>query len=93
MDDMLPSPHPLWLVVKDEFNIVRAVKKIPPGESKIVVMIEALWRSHSTGWNVEELPGSFPIYFCTKNGVRHCVQLQRTDPNDKGALLERGSKI
>lgn len=87
---MQPSEGPAWLVVEDEHGNAVSVREYPPRANRINIMIEALASSLAKGWQVEELPGEFPTYFCRKGDRRHCVHIAEGRPADRRAPSRRG---
>lgn len=82
---MEPLNEVTWLVVDDQFGRPVHIETLPPGTDPRVVMIGQMAKSLRLGWEVEELPGTLPIYFCRKDGLRNCVKIVRKHPLDKGA--------
>jgi hypothetical protein len=87
---MAPVPQTTWLVVQDLYRTTLYVRELPPNTDPRMVMIEAMARSIGKGWEVEELPGVIPTYFCRKDGDRRMVSINRRHPDDKD-WIKRGS--
>jgi hypothetical protein len=56
------------------------VRELPPYTDPRMVMIEAMAHSIGLGFEVEELPGVIPIYYCRKEGERRSVSIVRREP-------------
>ena len=82
-DAMAPVPETTWLVVEDQYREPLHVRELPPNTDPRMVMIEAMSRSIREGFEVEELPGTQPIYFCRKDGERRQVYISRRNPADQ----------
>jgi hypothetical protein len=82
-DAMQPDDAPTWLVVEDQYGKPIYIEDLPSGTDPRMVMISAMSRSIREGWEVEELPGTIPIYFCRKDGERRMVTIVRRHPDDK----------
>src|SRR5262245_32154419 len=72
-DSMAPSAEPSWLLVENQYTDLVFAKEYPPLANRINIMIEALATSVAKGWEVEGLPGEYPVYFCRKGQNRYCV--------------------
>lgn len=57
-----------------------AVQLLPPLTDPRIVMIEQMSKSIRLGFEVEELPGTLPIYFARKGEERNCVKIVYRDP-------------
>lgn len=79
-DAMAPIAQTTWLVVSDEIGNSLYVRELPPQTDPRMVMIEAMAHSIGLGFEVEELPGTIPIYFARKGDERRCVSIVRTQP-------------
>jgi hypothetical protein len=66
--------------VIDQFIKPLFVQELPAGVDPRIVMIEALSRSVREGFEVEELPGNIPLYFCKKENERGQVSIVRELP-------------
>ena len=67
-DAMAPIEQRTWLVVTNEIGDVLYARGLPPMTDPRMVMIEAMAHSIGLGFEVEELPGVIPIYYCRKGG-------------------------
>lgn len=79
-DAMAPIPEPTWLVVRNEIQKPLKIEKLEPGADPRMVMVKAMAHSIGLGFEVEELPGTIPIYFCRKGDERRRVMIERVDP-------------
>jgi len=79
-DSMAPSNEVTYLVVLDQYTKPLYVRELPPNTDPRIVMIEAMSRSVREGFEVEELPGLMPLYFCRKDGERRQVSIARKPP-------------
>jgi hypothetical protein len=77
---MAPIAETSWLLVANQYNEPLYVRELPPYTDPRIVMIEAMARSVSEGFVVEELPGAIPIYYARKGDERRCVSIIRTRP-------------
>lgn len=85
-----PSKEPTWLLVENQYTELVFAKEYPPLANRIHIMIEALAASVAKGWEVECLPGEYPLYFCRKGQYRHCVYIGTTPAADRmNAYLRR----
>jgi len=78
---MQPVPEATWLVEYNEYHEAVRARELPPHTDPRMVMIEEMARSIGEGWEVEELPGTIPLYFCRRAGERHQVVIQRVHPD------------
>ncbi|MEP7246473.1 MAG: hypothetical protein ABI885_22730 [Gammaproteobacteria bacterium] len=81
---MAPVDAATWLVIEDRYRTPISLKELAPGTDPRMIMIAAMARSIGKGWEVEELPGTQPLYFCRKDGDRRMVTISRRHPDDKG---------
>ena len=81
-DSMAPVPEPTWLVIIDQHTKPLLVRQLAPMTDPRMVMIEAMSQSIRRGFEVEELPGTMPLYFCKKDGERRQVYIARRPPGD-----------
>src|ERR1041385_6855168 len=79
---MEPVPQPTWLVIRDEVQRPLKIELLEPGVDPRMVMIKAMARSIGLGYEVEELPGVIPLYFCRKGEERRRVSIERANPTD-----------
>jgi len=79
-DAMAPIETTTWLVVADVYGNSLYVRELPPFTDPRMVMIEAMAHSIGKGFEVEELPGVIPIYYCRKDEERRSVSIVRTAP-------------
>ena len=85
-----PSKEATWLLVENQYTELVFAKQYPPYANRIHIMIEALAASVAKGWEVEGLPGEYPLYFCHKGQYRHCVLLAAAPAPDRmSAYLRR----
>jgi hypothetical protein len=82
-DSMKPIDAPTWLVVEDQYSKRIYVEELPAGTDPRMVMIRAMARSVGNGWEVEELPGTIPVYFCRRGDERSLLKIAKRDPNDQ----------
>lgn len=80
---MAPVPEWTWLVIRDEVQRPLKIEKLPPDTDPRMVMVKAMARSIGLGYEVEELPGTIPVYFCRKPNERRQVSIERMDPTQK----------
>lgn len=80
-DAMQPIPEPTWLVVANQYGDSLYVRELPPNNDPRMTMIAAMARSIGKGFEVEELPGVIPIYYCRKGDERRSVSIVRKAPN------------
>jgi len=88
-DAMAPVAETTWLVVADPYGNSLYVRELPPLTDPRGVMIEAMARSIADGFEVEELPGVVPIYFCRKDGERRSVSIVRKAPTSPRSRPDR----
>jgi hypothetical protein len=79
-NSMAPVPEVTYLVVLDQYTKPLFVRELPPNTDPRMVMIEAMSRSIREGFEVEELPGTMPLYFCRKDGERRQVSIAKCRP-------------
>jgi hypothetical protein len=79
---MAPVPQTTWPVVQDQYQVPISVTELPPDTDPRMVMIGAMSKSIGKGWDVEELPGVIPVYFCRKGNDRRMVSIMRKHPSD-----------
>ena len=79
-DAMAPVAEVTWLVVADQYGDSLYVRELPALTDPRMVMIEAMSRSIREGFEVEELPGVIPIYYCRKGDERRSVSIVRKTP-------------
>jgi hypothetical protein len=72
---MAPVAEVTWLVVADQYGDSLYVRELPPLTDPRMVMIEAMARSIGKRFEVEELPGVIPIYYCRKGEERRSVSI------------------
>lgn len=82
-DAMRPLPETTWLVVKDRYGTPISVTELPPHTDPRMVMIKAMAHSIGRGWEVEELPGTIPIYFARKGEDRREISIVRKQPEKR----------
>lgn len=80
---MAPVPQPTWLVVRDETQRPVKIEALDAGVDPRMVMVKVMARSIGLGYEIEELPGTIPIYFCRKGDERRQVSIERADPVQK----------
>jgi hypothetical protein len=83
-DAMAPVPEPTWLVISDDRQIPIGVHELAPNTDPRMVLIQQMARSIGKGWEVEELPGTIPIYFARKGDQRRCISIVRKRPDGNG---------
>ncbi len=79
-DAMAPLEQTTWLVVADVYGDSLYVEELPPLTDPRMIMIRAMARSIGKGFEVEELPGVIPIYYCRKSDDRPSVSIVRKEP-------------
>jgi hypothetical protein len=77
---MAPVPEITWLVVENEYREVLCARELPPNTDPRMVMIAAMSVSIRKGFEVEELPGVMPNYFCRRGEERRMVTIVRQRP-------------
>jgi hypothetical protein len=79
---MQPAPTTTWLVVEDIYRKPLHVRELAPGTDPRMVMIEAMSKSIREGFEVEELPGTMPLYYCRKGDERRMVFISHRKPGE-----------
>lgn len=81
-DEMKPIDEPIWLVVRDKYKTAISIQQYPPNTDPIPVMVEAMSKSIRLGFAIDQMPGNFAVYFCTKGDETNQVAIERVDPNE-----------
>jgi hypothetical protein len=74
------SRIPHWLVTYDVCRTILSSKQLAIGTDLEAAMRQAIEKSRSDGWTVEN-DGAYGFFFCNRNGERREVRLQPTDPS------------
>ncbi|MEJ1966488.1 MAG: hypothetical protein WDO56_35100 [Gammaproteobacteria bacterium] len=78
---------PTWLVIEDKYGRALKVVELPPNTDPRMILIAEMAKSIGMGFEVEELPGSFPLYYAKRGDPdaasfeRNLVKVTRRDPN------------
>lgn len=83
LNELEPKNEPVWLLVDNQYTELVFAREYPPLANRVHIMIEALATSVAKGYEVECLPGAFPLYFCRRGEYRHCVHLSPQPTADR----------
>lgn len=93
MDYMEPINAITWLVVADKYGRSLKIIQLEPLTDPRMAMIQQMAKSIGMGFEVEELPGTMPLYFARRGDPnaasfeRNCVTISRRHPD---VSLDRG---
>lgn len=77
---LAPIPHPTWLVVRDRCNQLINVTPLEPKADLHAILNAAREERILAGWNADPIGRACSSFFCSKDGTRVMVGIERRDP-------------
>lgn len=78
-DPLAPVSAPTWLVVR-EYRAPLEVTLLPPMADLRSILVAAHEMRKASGWAVEEIGRRSSSFFCSKDGTRVMIGIERRDP-------------
>jgi len=78
-DPLAPVNEPAWLVVR-QFRDPLEITPLTPMADLRSILVAAREARRAAGWTVEEIGGRSSSFFCSKDGKRVMVGIERRDP-------------
>jgi hypothetical protein len=79
-DPLAAVPEPTWLVVRDKCNQVLEVQPLDSRADLRATLNAARDKRIAEGWKADPITRATGCFFCTKDGVRLMVGIERRDP-------------
>lgn len=79
-DPLAPIKERTWLVLRGPFRDVQEFRELAPGADLRAVVGGERERLQAAGWRVEPMSRASSGFFCTLNGQRCMVGVERRDP-------------
>jgi len=80
-DPLKAIPEPTWLVVRDKCTQVLEVRQLERGADLRAILEAAREARMAAGWKADPIGRASSSFFCTKDGTRVMVGIERRDPS------------
>jgi hypothetical protein len=83
-DPLAPQPERTWLVVRDRTRAVLESQELAPGVDPRPVLAAVREARSASGWACEDMGSVSAGSFCSREGERLYVGIERADPTRRG---------
>src|SRR6185437_1774431 len=81
-DPLKTIPEPAWLVVRDKCTRVLEVQPLARSADLRAILNAARETRIASGWKAEPIGRASSSFFCSKDGARVMVGIERRDPSN-----------
>lgn len=79
-DPLKAIPEPTWLVVRDKCTQVLEVQRLERRADLRAILVAAREARIAAGWKADPIGRASSSFFCSKDGTRVMVGIERRDP-------------
>jgi hypothetical protein len=79
-DPLKVTPEPTWLVVRDKCTQVLEAQPLERGADPRAALTAAREARIAAGWKADPIGRASASFFCSKDGMRVMVGIERRDP-------------
>lgn len=81
-DPLKPVSEPTWLVVRDKCTQVLAVQLLERRADLRAILNATREARMAAGWRAEPIGRASSSFFCSKDGMRVMIGIERRDPSN-----------